>query len=104
MANGPSSPAVGRSEAPAPSAPKDQRRASAWIFGAIWPAEGKAAGIVMPHCNSEAMGMHLEEIAFRVVPGAHAVVLLDQAGGHGANDLVVPSNITLLPLPPRCQS
>lgn len=85
-----------------PSAPRDQRRSSAWIFGAICPAEGKAAGIVMPRCNSEAMSMHLEEIAFHVAPGAHAIVILDQAGWHGSAELVVPSNITLLPLPPRC--
>ncbi|WP_291056687.1 IS630 family transposase, partial [Hyphomonas sp.] len=85
-----------------PSAPRDQRRSSAWIFGAICPAQGKAAGIVMPRCNSEAMSMHLEEIAFQVAPGAHAVVILDQAGWHGSAELVVPPNITLLPLPPRC--
>jgi len=36
-----------------PSAPKDQRHSSAWLFGAICPAEGKAAGIVIPRCNSE---------------------------------------------------
>jgi len=87
-----------------PSAPRDQRRSSAWIFGAICPAEGKAAGIVMPACNSEAMGMHLEEIAFHVAPGAHAVVILDQAGWHGSNELVVPPNITLMPLPPAAPS
>lgn len=46
--------------------------------------------------------MHLEEIAFHVAPGAHAVVLLDQAGWHGSAELVVPPNITLMPLPPRC--
>lgn len=46
--------------------------------------------------------MHLEEIAFQVAPGAHAVVILDQAGWHGSANLVVPSAITLLPLPPRC--
>jgi hypothetical protein len=46
--------------------------------------------------------MHLEEIAFHVAPGAHAVVILDQAGWHGSAELVAPSNITLLPLPPRC--
>ena len=56
----------------------------------------------MPRCNSEAMSMHLEEIAFHVAPGAHAVVILDQAGWHGSAELVVPPNITLLPLPPRC--
>ena len=46
--------------------------------------------------------MHLEEIAFHVAPGAYAVILLDQAGWHGSAELVVPENITLMPLPPRC--
>lgn len=36
-----------------------------------------------------------------VDPGAHGVVILDQAGWHGATHLIVPDNITLLPLPPR---
>lgn len=85
-----------------PLALKDQRRSSAWLFGAICPAEGKAAGVVMPRCNSEAMSMHLQEIAFHIAPGAHAVLLLDQAGWHGSAELVVPPNITLLPLPSRC--
>jgi hypothetical protein len=31
-----------------PSAPHDQRTASTDIFGAICPAEGKAAGLVLP--------------------------------------------------------
>jgi transposase len=56
----------------------------------------------MPRCNSEAMGMHLAEIAFHVAPGAHAVLILDQAGWHASTALVVPANITLLPLPPKC--
>ena len=56
----------------------------------------------MPKCNSEAMSMHLEEIAFHVAPGAHAAVLLDQAGRYGSAELIVPPNITLMPLPPRC--
>lgn len=34
--------------------------------------------------------MHLEEIAFHVAPGAHAVVLLDQAGWHGSAVSVRP--------------
>jgi transposase len=47
------------------------------------------------------MTLHLAEISAAVSPGAHAVLLLDQAGWHGSRDLVVPDNITLLPLPPR---
>ena len=62
----------------------------------------KGAGIVMPRCNSEAMNMHLEEISFHVAPGTHAVLLLDQAGWHDSAELVVPDNITMLPLSPRC--
>jgi chromate transport protein ChrA len=78
------------------------RRASAWIFGAICPAEGKGAAIVMPHCNSEAMELHLAEISCQVAPGAHAVLMLDQAGWHMSGALMVPANITLMPLPPKC--
>ena len=85
-----------------PEAPKDQRTASAYIFGAICPAEGKGAALVMPRCNTEAMALHLVEISAAVAPGAHAVLLLDQAGWHGSASLNVPSNITLMPLPPRC--
>jgi transposase len=48
------------------------------------------------------MDLHLAEIAENVAPGAHAVLLLDQAGWHMSGKLVVPANITLLPLPPKC--
>ena len=84
-----------------PSAPHDQRTASAYIYGAICPAEGKGAALVLPRCNTEGMTLHLQEISAAVAPGAYAVLLLDQAGWHGSRDLVVPDNITLLPLPPR---
>ena len=47
------------------------------------------------------MQWHLDEIATQVTPGAHAVILLDQAGWHLSADLTIPANITLLPLPPR---
>ena len=42
-----------------PSAPKDQRTASAYIFGAICPKDGKGAALVLPHCNIEAMNLHV---------------------------------------------
>jgi len=47
------------------------------------------------------MQCHLDEIASQVTPGAHAVLILDQAGWHTSKKLHVPGNITLLPLPPR---
>jgi putative transposase len=55
----------------------------------------------MPRCTTEAMNHHLEEIGKAVAPGAHAVLLLDQAGWHMTKKLMVPVNLTLLPLPAR---
>ena len=84
-----------------PRAPHDQRTMWAYIFGAICPEEGKGAGLVMPFCDTAAMQAHLAEISAAVAPGAHAILILDQAGWHLSKDLVVPDNITLLPLPLR---
>ena len=84
-----------------PSAPSDQRTSSTYIFGAICPERGTGAALVLPWCNSVTMALHLQEISQAVAPGAHAVVLLDQAGWHTSAKLKVPANISLLPLPPK---
>ena len=84
-----------------PSAVHDQRTLWATIFGAICPAKGKGAGLVLPYCDSAAMTAQLEEISHAVDPSAHAVLILDQAGWHVSPKLRVPDNITLLFLPPR---
>ena len=42
----------------------------------------------------------LDELALAVTPGAHAVVILDRAGWHIANQLSIPANLTLVFLPP----
>ena len=57
--------------------------------------------MVLPRCTTEAMALHLAEISLAVAPGHHAVLLLDQAGWHMSSRLAVPTNITLLPLPPK---
>lgn len=84
-----------------PSAPKDQRTKWTYIFGAICPAKGKGAGLVMPYADTHAMNLHLTEISTQVDPGAHAVILVDQAGWHTTPKLEIPDNITLMELPPR---
>src|SRR6516225_6374489 len=85
-----------------PSAPRDQRTASTYIFGAVCPKQGKGAALILPACNTEAMNLHLAEIAAAVALAAHAVLLVDQAGWHMSTRLVVPANITLIALPPKC--
>ena|SRR5947209_20217822 len=89
-------PGVGANRQPAP---KDLGFASAYVFGAVCPSEGKAAALIMPICNTLAMNHHLREISSQVASDAHAVVILDRAGWHRSQGLVVPDNITLLELP-----
>ena len=47
------------------------------------------------------MQWHIDEISSQVMPGAHALVILDQAGWHTTPKLTIPDNMNLLPLPPR---
>jgi transposase len=48
------------------------------------------------------MNLHLAEIAAAVEPAGHAVLLVDQAGWHISTRLVVPANVTIITLPPKC--
>jgi hypothetical protein len=59
------------------------------------------AALVLPHCDTQAMNLHLVEISRNIATDAHAVLLMDQAGWHLSANLIVPENISILPLPPR---
>ncbi len=83
-----------------PRALRDHRRTSAYLFGAVCPERGTGAAVVLPHVNVDAMTIHLAEISRSVTTGAHALLVLDQAGWHTSLKLRVPENISLLPLPP----
>lgn len=84
-----------------PRAPRDQRYAWAYLFGAVCAERGVGAGLVLPYANTQAMNLHLAEISASVAPGAHAVLVLDNAGWHQTGGaLAVPGNVTLLHMPP----
>jgi len=51
-----------------PTAPRDQRYKWAYLFGAVCPARGVGAGLVLPHANIHAMTLHLQEISTQVQP------------------------------------
>lgn len=84
-----------------PRQPADQRYKSAYLFGAICPARGVGAGLVLPFADTHAMQLHIDEISRHVEKGAHAVLLLDRAGWHTTDKLNVPKNMTLIFLPSR---
>ena len=45
---------------------RDNRHDPAYLFGAICPARGIGAAIIMPGVNTEAMNQHLSEISTQV--------------------------------------
>jgi transposase len=71
-----------------------------YIFGAVCPARNASVGLVLPSANSEAMLVHLREIAAQVPPGRHAVVVLDGAAWHTTKNIKIFENLSLLRLPP----
>src|ERR1700723_309362 len=84
-----------------PRQPADQRYDNAYLFGAIGPARGVGAALVLPYADADMMQLHLDEISRNVAEGAHAVLLLDRAGWHTTGKLDVPDNITPIFLPSR---
>ncbi len=84
-----------------PRQPADQRYQNAYLFGAVCPARGTGAALMMPKANTLAMQAHLNEISLHIAPGAHAALLMDRAGWHTTGKLKVPKNITIILLPSR---
>jgi DDE superfamily endonuclease len=77
----------------------DMGRESAWIVGAVCPARDTGVALVMTRADTAVMNRFLAELSAAVAPGAHAVVLMDGAAWHIADDLVVPKNVTPVFLP-----
>jgi hypothetical protein len=83
-----------------PRATRDTRYEWAYIFGAVCPERATGAALVMPYADGAALNAHLADIASCIASDAHAVIVLDGAGWHTSEKLQIPSNITLLTLPP----
>jgi transposase len=77
----------------------DRRFESLYLFAACRPGTDQAFALALPQATTAAMAVFLEHFARQLEPGAHAVLLLDQAGWHVSPRLAVPDNVTLLPLP-----
>ena len=77
----------------------DRRFTFAYIFAAVEPGTDNAFAMVMPYADTAAMQVFLDRFSETIAEDEHVVMALDQAGWHGSNDLAVPNNVTLVPLP-----
>ncbi len=78
----------------------DRRFEWAYLYAAVQPATGEDVCLVLPEVSTGAMSTFLGEFARALPADQHAVMVLDQAGWHGAKALRVPDTVTLVPLPP----
>ncbi len=74
-----------------PTGLKDQRHTAVYLFGAVCPERDAAFGLVLPIVSTMAMQTFLDQLSDQVAPKTHALVLMDRAGWHCANDLVIPA-------------
>ena len=83
-----------------PTVIRQNGRRSIWVFAVVEPATGWSMAMISRHANTESMQTFLDRTASRIKPREHAVMILDGAGWHRANELRWPKRITPLFLPP----
>jgi transposase len=71
-----------------------------WVLGAVCPQTGHAEGLLSPKLNTAIVNIFLEQFSQTLAANEHAVMIWDGAGFHTSRQLRVPSNVTLLRLPP----
>ena len=74
-----------------------------YVYGFVHPASGRNLELLLPVADAEWTSRALEEFVGWADPHGETVPVLlwDNAGWHGAADLVVPPDVVLHPLPPH---
>lgn len=83
-----------------PSAIRQTEYEWVYLWAAVEPATGESVAMITPTVNTELMNQFLSGLSGTLASNEHAVLVLDNAGWHVAKALQIPSNLTLLHLPP----
>jgi len=70
-----------------------------YAYATVSVMDGKVDSLILPHVNGDCMQIFLDEISVRY-PDNRMIMVLDGAGWHRNESLMVPDNIQLLKLPP----
>src|SRR4051794_9201701 len=73
---------------------------SLYVLGAVCAATGAMVALIMPALNTAVVNLFLEEFSRGLPAQVHAVLIWDGASVHTGSGLVVPSNVSLIQLPP----
>ena len=83
-----------------PRAVRQNGREWLYVLMAVCVSTGAATALIMPELDTEVLNLFLEQFSGELPAGVHAVLIWDGAGYHTSGDLVVPSNVSLIRLPP----
>jgi transposase len=83
-----------------PRAVRQLRYTSLYVLVAVCMTTGMTTAMIMPELNAEVLNLFLDQMSRELPAGVHAVLIWDGAGYHTSQDLKVPSNISLILLPP----
>jgi transposase len=72
---------------------------SLYLFGAFSPINGHHLLLEMPHCNTDAFEVFLNELS-HTNKEEFKILLLDNGAFHKAKRLIIPDNIALIFIPP----
>jgi transposase len=70
-----------------------------YAYAAVSVSDGNMDSLILPHVNGDCMQIFIDEVAARH-PDDRIVMVLDGAGWHRSEALIIPDNIRLLSLPP----
>lgn len=79
---------------------RQQQFLSTNLYGAACHETGKSFCLILPYTNTDNMQIFLNEFSKAIAENKHIALVIDNAGWHNSHDLKVPTNITLVPLPP----
>lgn len=83
-----------------PTAVKQTKYEWVYLYAAVDPLTGDSSALLARHVNIGTMEAFLEILSQEVGENDHLILVLDNAGWHTSPRLRVPTNITLLFLPP----
>jgi len=85
-----------------PRAPGHTRYEWLYVYGFVRPVTGQTYWLLLPTVNTAAMNVALAEFARAIGAGVdkRIVLVVDNAGWHRSKDLVIPTGIELVYLPP----
>jgi transposase len=83
-----------------PRALRQNGRQWLYVLIAVCVSTGTTSALIMPELNTAVINLFLEQFSQELPAGVHAVLIWDGAGYHTGKDLVVPSDVSLIQLPP----